>query len=244
MTLHHCRALLVPAATFVPLAIGWLFRRSRRPKRYHSAGGRRAGARAGQTADHPRTSGPHCATVLPRCARGARIVISRFEQGTDVEAGDVLYRLDPAPFEVECAPRGGTREGQAVFEQETAEPRGRGAAPTRAVSQSQFERRVRQGASGRGRSSGAQSRCRARQAQSRPHRDPRTDQRPHRPRAVTEGALVGQGEATHLATIQQLSPVYADFTQSVTEMHQLRRAFESGDLGGRGPSRQGASGSR
>ena len=33
-----------------------------------------------------------------------------------------------------------------------------------------------------------------------------------------------QGETTHLATIQQLDPIYADFTQSVTEMNQLRRA--------------------
>ncbi|MFX9962179.1 efflux transporter periplasmic adaptor subunit, partial [Acinetobacter baumannii] len=33
-----------------------------------------------------------------------------------------------------------------------------------------------------------------------------------------------------LATIQQLDPIYADFQQSVTEMNQLRRALESGDL--------------
>ena len=47
---------------------------------------------------------------------------------------------------------------------------------------------------------------------------------------VTEGALVGQGETTHLATIQQLDPVYADFTQSVAELNQLRREFANGDL--------------
>jgi membrane fusion protein (multidrug efflux system) len=47
---------------------------------------------------------------------------------------------------------------------------------------------------------------------------------------VTEGALVGQGEATHLATVQQLDNVYADFTQSVEELQQLRRDFESGAL--------------
>jgi membrane fusion protein, multidrug efflux system len=47
---------------------------------------------------------------------------------------------------------------------------------------------------------------------------------------VTEGALVGQGEATHLATVQQLDPVYADFTQSASELQQLRRDLESGEL--------------
>ena len=47
---------------------------------------------------------------------------------------------------------------------------------------------------------------------------------------VSEGALVVQNETASLATIQQLDPIYADFTQSVTELNQLRRAFESGDL--------------
>jgi membrane fusion protein (multidrug efflux system) len=47
---------------------------------------------------------------------------------------------------------------------------------------------------------------------------------------VTEGALVGHGEATHLATVQQLDPIYVDFTQSVSELQQLRRDLESGEL--------------
>ena len=47
---------------------------------------------------------------------------------------------------------------------------------------------------------------------------------------VSEGALVVQNDTATLATIQQLDPIYADFTQSVTELNQLRRAFESGDL--------------
>jgi membrane fusion protein (multidrug efflux system) len=41
---------------------------------------------------------------------------------------------------------------------------------------------------------------------------------------VTEGALVSQAEATHLATIQQTSTVYVNFTQSASELLQLRRA--------------------
>ena len=47
---------------------------------------------------------------------------------------------------------------------------------------------------------------------------------------VSEGALVVQNDAASLATIQQLDPIYADFTQSVAELNQLRRAFETGDL--------------
>ena len=47
---------------------------------------------------------------------------------------------------------------------------------------------------------------------------------------VTEGALVGQGEATQLALIQQVNPLYVNFTQSASEALALRRALQSGQL--------------
>ena len=47
---------------------------------------------------------------------------------------------------------------------------------------------------------------------------------------VTEGALVGQGEATQLALVQQINPLYVNFTQSTAEMLRLRKAVASGKL--------------
>ncbi|MDQ5925344.1 MAG: rane fusion protein multidrug efflux system [Pseudomonadota bacterium] len=47
---------------------------------------------------------------------------------------------------------------------------------------------------------------------------------------VTEGALVGQGEATQLALIQQVHPLYVNFTQSANEVIKLRTAMKSGAL--------------
>jgi membrane fusion protein (multidrug efflux system) len=47
---------------------------------------------------------------------------------------------------------------------------------------------------------------------------------------VTEGALVGQGEATQLATIQQVNMLYVNFTQSVNEVMKLRQALDSGAI--------------
>jgi membrane fusion protein (multidrug efflux system) len=47
---------------------------------------------------------------------------------------------------------------------------------------------------------------------------------------VTEGALVGQGEATPLAVVQQIDPMYINFTQSADEVLKLRRALDSGQL--------------
>ncbi len=48
--------------------------------------------------------------------------------------------------------------------------------------------------------------------------------------AVTPGALVTAGQATALATVQQVDPIYVDLTQSSADALRLRRAFEAGQL--------------
>lgn len=47
---------------------------------------------------------------------------------------------------------------------------------------------------------------------------------------VTEGALVGKGEATLLTTIEQLDPIYANFTQSNADLLRLQQAVKAGRL--------------
>jgi membrane fusion protein (multidrug efflux system) len=47
---------------------------------------------------------------------------------------------------------------------------------------------------------------------------------------VTEGALVGQGEATQLALVQQINPMYINFTQPVADVLRLRAAIATGQL--------------
>lgn len=47
---------------------------------------------------------------------------------------------------------------------------------------------------------------------------------------VTQGALVTAGQATALATVQQLDPIYVDLTQSSSELLALRRELASGVL--------------
>jgi membrane fusion protein (multidrug efflux system) len=49
---------------------------------------------------------------------------------------------------------------------------------------------------------------------------------------VTEGVLASASEATKLALVQQLDPIYVDFTQSSADMLRLRRALEAGKLQG------------
>lgn len=47
---------------------------------------------------------------------------------------------------------------------------------------------------------------------------------------VTEGAFVGKGDATLLATIEQIDPIYANFTQSGADFLSLNQAFKTGKL--------------
>ncbi len=54
---------------------------------------------------------------------------------------------------------------------------------------------------------------------------------------VTEGALVTASQATILATVQQLNPIYVDVPQSTTEVLRLRRRLEEGRLNRNGQLR-------
>lgn len=53
---------------------------------------------------------------------------------------------------------------------------------------------------------------------------------------VTEGALVGQGEATQLAVIQQTDTLYVNITQSASEVMALKRAMAAGQIKSAGAS--------
>ncbi len=57
--------------------------------------------------------------------------------------------------------------------------------------------------------------------------------------AVTEGALVNNGQTLAMATIQQLDPIYVDVTQSTKDLLRLRREMAEGQL-----EKAGASGAR
>ena len=47
---------------------------------------------------------------------------------------------------------------------------------------------------------------------------------------VTVGALVGRGESTPLAVIEQLDPIYVNFTQSESDVFALRQAIKRGQV--------------
>lgn len=47
---------------------------------------------------------------------------------------------------------------------------------------------------------------------------------------VSEGALVGRGDATLLTTIEQINPLYVNFSQSESEISRLQQAIRAGKL--------------
>ncbi|MBB1092978.1 efflux RND transporter periplasmic adaptor subunit [Rhodopseudomonas palustris] len=170
------------------------------------------------------------AEVRPRITG---IVTERaFQQGSLVEAGTVLYRIDPAPFQVELdKARAALAKAEAVLYQASRqEDRLKNLLTGQATTQAQYELAV---ASERQ----AEAEVSAQKAavdQAQLNLNLATVRAPIRGRIgralVTEGALVNPNETSQLATIQQLDPIYADFTQSVGELSQLKHDLAEGRL--------------
>src|SRR6266404_5190226 len=164
--------------------------------------------------------------------RVSGIVIERmFSQGSEVKAGDPLYRIDPRPFEVEVQSNDAAlAKAMAALDQASQQARRVSLLTSqRAISEAENEKTT-----GAMRQAEAEVEGRkADVARARLNLDYATVRAPIDgvvgAALVSEGALVVQNE-TNLATIQQLDPIYADFTQSVTELNQLRRALDSGEL--------------
>ncbi len=160
------------------------------------------------------------------------IVVERlFHQGSEVKAGDALYRIDPRPFEVEVAANEAALAKAEAAAMQAQQQARRVAALTkdRAAPEAENEKAI---AAERQAYAEVEGR-KADLARAKLQLDYATVRAPIDgvvgAALVSEGALVVQNE-TKLATIQQLDPIYADFTQSVNELNQLRRAFETGDL--------------
>lgn len=166
-------------------------------------------------------------------ARVAGIVVQkRFEEGADVRAGQLLFQIDPAPLKAAVSRAEGELARTQAAQQE-AQARVKRYEPLvkiEAVSQQDFDTATADLRS-------AQASVRSAQADletARLNLGYASVKAPISGRIgralVTEGALVGQGDATLMARIQQLDPIYADFTQPVADALRLREALKSGNL--------------
>lgn len=166
-------------------------------------------------------------------ARVAGIVLTRnFEEGADVKAGAVLFQIDPAPFKAALSKAQGdlARTEATLFETQATVKRYDSLVEIEAVSRQTFDT----ARSALQNTIAAKKSAQADVETARLNLGYATVKAPISGRIgremVTEGALVGQGETTLLATIQQLDPVYADFTQPVADALQMREAIQEGRL--------------
>ena len=170
------------------------------------------------------------ADVRPRVSG---IIVERlFRQGSEVKEGDPLYRIDQRPFEVEVqANQAALAKAQATHERAAQQARRIAfLAKERAAPEIENEKAI---AAEKESAADVEGR-KADLARARLSLDYSTIRAPIDgivgAAQLSEGALVVQNDTATLATIQQIDPVYADFTEPVSELLRLRRAFEAGDL--------------
>lgn len=176
-----------------------------------------------------RISPTRVADVRPRVSG---IVVARlFKQGSEVKSGDPLYRIDPRPFEVEVmSNKAALDKAEAIHERSVLQARRVSLLFTqKATAEVENEKAI---SAEREAAADIEAR-KADLARANLNLDYATVRAPIDgivgAAQVTEGALAVQND-TSLVTIQQLDPIYADFTQSMTELSRLKRAIESGDL--------------
>ncbi|MGH8718792.1 MAG: efflux RND transporter periplasmic adaptor subunit [Burkholderiales bacterium] len=166
-------------------------------------------------------------------ARVEGIVQKRlFKEGTDVKEGQLLFQIDPRTMRAEVnANQAALARAKADVAQTTQTvERYRPLVADNAISKLEFDVAVARQKQAQADVAAAEAEL----AKARLDLGYTTVNAPISGRIgrelVTEGALVGKNEATHLATIEQIDPIYANFTQSSAELLNLRQAIEAGRL--------------
>ncbi|MBR8257202.1 MexX/AxyX family multidrug efflux RND transporter periplasmic adaptor subunit [Burkholderia ambifaria] len=168
-------------------------------------------------------------------ARVAGIVTARtYEEGQEVKQGAVLFRIDPAPLKAaRDAAQGALAKAQAAaLAASDKRRRYDDLVRDRAVS----ERDHTEALADDTRAKADVASAKAELARAQLQLDYATVTAPISGRArralVTEGALVGQDQATPLTTVEQLDPIYVNFSQPAADVDALRRAVKSGHATG------------
>lgn len=166
-------------------------------------------------------------------ARVNGIVLKRlFEEGSDVKAGQPLFRIDPAPYQaaLESAQAQLARAQAMVDSAQSLSERYGQLIESNAISRQEYDDAVARLKTAKADVAAARAAVKT----ARINLDYTTVEAPLAGRigraAVTEGAYVQQASATLLATVQQLDRMYVDLTWSTTEALRMRRQLASGAL--------------
>lgn len=171
-----------------------------------------------------RTDAYRVAEVRPQVSG---IVLKRnFTEGSDVKAGDSLYQIDPATYQATYdSAKGELAKAQAAASiAHLTVKRYLPLVGTQYVSKQEYDQAVADARQ-------ADASVIAAQASVESARINLAYTKVSSPisgrigkSSVTEGALVTNGQATALATVQQLDPIYVDVTQSSNEFMRLKQS--------------------
>ncbi|HSC75653.1 MAG TPA: efflux RND transporter periplasmic adaptor subunit [Pseudomonadales bacterium] len=166
-------------------------------------------------------------------ARVDGVVLKReFTEGSDVKAGQRLYTIDPAPYEADyhsanaaLSRANANLVAKKLQADRTGELLGQHAISKQAYDDISAAAKQAQADVEAAKAELDAARIRLGYTEVLAPIDGRIGKS-----LVTEGAYVRMGEATPLATVQQLDPVYVDVTQSSSELLKLRNDFMQGLL--------------
>ena len=155
-----------------------------------------------------------------------------FEQGSRVDAGQLLFKIDPKPYQAAYNQAAASlKQAEATAQSANAlSRRYRGLVDSAAISRQEYDNAVAQ--AGLANASIEQAKAALENAQIQlGYTDVTSPLDGLVGRAlVTEGALVSEVSGTPLALVQQLDTVYVDFNQTVAELSQLRREIDAGNI--------------
>lgn len=166
-------------------------------------------------------------------ARVPGVLLKRvYEEGSEVKQGQTLFLIDPAPLRADLsATEAQLASARASYANaKVAADRARSLAPQAYVSRADLDNaesaeRTAQAAVRQAEAAVSSSRISLGYAEVKaPISGVAGKQQ------VTEGALVGQGDVTLLTTVDQLDPLYVNFSLSVDELSQMRAAQSQGAL--------------
>lgn len=158
-----------------------------------------------------------------------------YEEGSDVREGQVLFVIDPAQLRAELGQsRGALAQSQASYANaKAAADRARQLLPQKFISRSDYDNAL---AAERSAAAAVQA-GQAAVDSVEINLGYATVRAPIAGRAgkqqVTEGALVGEGAVTLLTTVDQIDPLYVNFSMSVSELDQIRGLQAGGGAGSR-----------
>ncbi len=155
-----------------------------------------------------------------------------FEEGADVEKGQVLYQIDPAIYKAAYyTAKASLAEAEAsVASLALLEKRYRVLIRTKSISQQDLDDAISQHRQARARVDKARAELESAAINLAYTQVKAPVSGRIGASSVTPGALVTANQSAPLATIQQVDRVYVDITQSSADMIRLRRALAQGDV--------------